>query len=65
VDGAAWLARRAIDFAWLDRYDELTNTVREKGIDLGLPDPVKVVDSLAPYRNQWGSFREGPRPADF
>ena len=60
-----WMARRAIDFAWLDRYDELKKTAEEKGISLRLPDPVAVVDSLAPYRNGWGNFREGPRPADF
>jgi len=60
-----WMARRAIDFAWLDRYDELKKTAEEKGISLRLPDPVSVVDSLAPYRNVWGNFREGPRPADF
>ena len=60
-----WMARRAIDFAWLDRYDELTNTACEQGIDLGLPDPATVVDSLSPHRNHWGNFREGPRPADF
>ncbi|MAE63066.1 MAG: hypothetical protein CMJ18_02235 [Phycisphaeraceae bacterium] len=60
-----WMARRHIDFAWLDRYDEFEKTAQEKGIPLGLPDPVKVVDALAPYRGEWGSFREGPRPADF
>lgn len=60
-----WMARRHIDFAWLDRYDEFVETAQEKNIALNLPDPVAVVDSLAPYRNAWGNFREGPRPADF
>lgn len=60
-----WMAGRAIDFAWLDRYDEFKADAEARGIELGLPDPAEVVDTLAPYRNAWGKFREGPRPNDF
>ena len=65
LEQRVWMARRAIDFAWLDRYDEFKKEAEAKGIELGLPDPALVVDELAPYRNAWGSFREGPRPAEF
>ena len=62
-----WMARRHIDFAWLDRYDEFVETAQEKNIALNLPDPVAVVDSLAPYRNAWGNFcllYTSPSPRD-
>jgi hypothetical protein len=59
------MASRHIELAWLDRYDEFVKTAQENNIPLGLPDPVKAVDALAPYRHAWDSFREGPRPAGF
>ena len=60
-----WMASRHIELAWLDRYDEFEKTALQTGIALDLPDPAKVVDSLAPYRGEWGNFRESPRPSDF
>ena len=52
-----WLARRAIDFAWLDRYDELKTASQTAGTPFLVPDPSQVVDELAPYRHAWGPYR--------
>lgn len=60
-----WMARRAIDFAWLDRYDEFQKDAAARGLILRVPHPSHVVDQLAPYRHAWGMFREGPRPNQF
>ena len=59
------MARRAIDFAWLDRFAELQQEAAAKGLLLRVPKPGRVVDQLAPYRGAWGQFREGPRPSQF
>ena len=60
-----WMARRAIDFAWLDRFAELQQEAAAKGLLLRVPKPGRVVDQLVPYRGAWGQFREGPRPSQF
>ena len=60
-----WMARRAIDFAWLDRFKELQQDAATRGLALRVPNPGHVVDQLAPYRGSWGQFREGPRPSQF
>ena len=52
-----WLARRAINFAWLDRYDEFKTASQAAGIPFLVPDPSQVVDELAPYRREWGPYR--------
>ena len=55
-----WLARRAIDFVWLDRYDELKNEAQAKGMPfLGPSNPARLVDELAPYANRWEPHKEG------
>ena len=60
-----WMARCAIDFAWLDRFAALQQEAAAKGLLLRVPKPGRVVDQLAPYRGAWGQFREGPRPSQF
>ena len=52
-----WLTRRAIDFAWLDRYDELKKESETKGIPFTVPGPSEVVDELAAYRDAWGAYK--------
>ena len=53
-----WLARRAIDFAWLDRYDEFKKKSQVRGIPFLVPaEPSRVVDELA----AWGPAKLGPR----
>lgn len=58
LTGRVWLARRAIDFAWLDRYDEFKLESKKTGVPfLEWAKPDKVLDELAPYRNAWGPYR--------
>lgn len=55
-----WLARRAIDFVWLDRYDELKDEAEAKGRPfLGPSDPAGLVGELAPYAKRWGIIKKG------
>ena len=60
VSQRVWLARRAIDFVWLDRYDELKKQAEAEGSPfLGPAEPAKLVDTLAAYEQAWGHYREG------
>ncbi len=55
-----WLARQSIDLSWLDRYDEFKQEAADKGIPfLGPPNPSKIIDAVAPYRQTWGRWHIG------
>ena len=52
-----WLTRRAIDFAWLDRYEEFKKESQTRGVPFPVPDPSRLIDELAPYRDALGTYK--------